>query len=183
MFEKPKLKSKVKAENQKLKPKPKLKTERETMKERIFTIEDAIAFATVKHKGQKDKNGRPYIYHLIGVMMRLETDEERMVGILHDVIEDQQVTPHKLTNIGCPDTVIQALAFVTKLPEEENDYNAFIERIATGPTLAIRVKLADLADNTDPARQTEDNEWTQKRMAKYAKAIKRLEGVLSERGM
>lgn len=153
------------------------------MKENIFTIEDAIMFATEKHKGQKDKNGKPYIYHLIGVMMRLETDEERMVGILHDVIEDQQVPVHALAGIGCPDSVIQALTYVTKLPEEEGDYNAFIERIATGPTLAIRVKLADLADNTDPARQTKDNEWTRKRMAKYAKAIKRLEAVLKERGI
>lgn len=135
------------------------------------TIEDAIAFAAQKHKGQKDKNGEVYIYHPLSVMRRLETDEERIVGVLHDVIEDCGVTLADLRGMGYSETIVNALDFLTKRPEEDADYSAFIERIRQGPVLAIKVKLADLADNMDPTRRTEDNEKTRKRQAKYQRAV------------
>jgi len=56
------------------------------------TLEDAIAFAVEAHHGQKDKNGQPYILHPLRVMLRLESERERIVGVLHDVIEDTPTT-------------------------------------------------------------------------------------------
>ncbi len=144
-----------------------------------LTIEDAIAFAAQKHKGQKDKIGAAYIYHPLNVMRRLETDEERIVGVLHDVVEDCGVTLADLRGMGYSDTVVDALDFLTKRPEEEDDYSAFIERVRQGPVLAIKVKLADLADNMDPARRTEYTEKTRKRQAKYQRAVIVLKAALT----
>ncbi len=135
----------------------------------------------MKHKGQKDKIGAPYIYHPLNVMRRLETEQERIVGVLHDVMEDCKVCAIDLRDLGYSGEVIEALCCVSKLPEEEGNYDAFIERIRKGPTLAIKVKLADLADNMDPTRRTEDSEKTRNRQAKYQRAVEILEQELAER--
>jgi (p)ppGpp synthase/HD superfamily hydrolase len=131
------------------------------------TIEDAIALAAKKHKGQKDKIGKAYIYHTLNVMLRLETDEERIVGVLHDIVEDCGITLLDLRNFGYSNTIVEAIGYLTKSPEEENDYDAFIDRVKQGPILAIKVKLADLADNMDPTRQTKDS----KKMSALKKAL------------
>ena len=52
------------------------------------TLEDAIALAVEAHRGQRDKAGQTYILHPLRVMLRLETEAERMAAILHDVVED-----------------------------------------------------------------------------------------------
>jgi (p)ppGpp synthase/HD superfamily hydrolase len=145
------------------------------------TIEDAIAFAAQKHKGQKDKIGAAYIYHPLNVMRRLETDEERIAGVLHDIVEDCGVTLADLRELGYNDTVVGALDYLSKRPEEEDDYEAFIDRIKQGPVLAIKVKLADLADNMDPTRRTEDNEKTRKRLVKYQRAVDILTEALASK--
>jgi len=146
------------------------------------TIEDAIAFAALSHKGQVDKNGEIYIFHSIAVMRRLETEEERIVGVLHDVMEDCGVTRQHLIDLGYNENIITAIEYLSKLPEEENNYEAFIKRVCKGPVLAIKVKLADLADNTDPARQTVDSEKTRQRQEKYQRAITVLTAELKSRG-
>lgn len=146
------------------------------------TIEDAIAFAALRHKGQKDKIGAPYIYHLLDVMFRLNSEEEKILGVLHDSREDQGVTSGELRDLGYSEAIIEALDYVTKKPSEEKDYDAFIERIRGGPILAIKAKLADLASNTDPKRLTESNEKTRRRQAKYEKAIEILQEELTLRG-
>ena len=63
------------------------------------TIEDAIAFAAQRHRGQKDKAGKPYILHPLRVMLAMHTDEERRVAVLHDVMEDRGVTRRELDNM------------------------------------------------------------------------------------
>ena len=145
------------------------------------TIEDAIAYAAQKHKGQKDKVGAAYIYHPLNVMRRLKTDEERIAGVLHDVVEDCGVTLAELRELGYSSTVADALDFLSKRPEEEDNYEAFIDRIKDGPILAIKVKLADLADNMDPSRPMEDNEKNRKRVTKYQRAFDILTEALASR--
>lgn len=146
------------------------------------TIEDAIAFAAQKHKGQRDESGLPYIYHPLNVMRRLRTEEERIVAVLHDVCEDCGVTFEELRQLGYSEPVIEAIDYLTKRPAEQGDnYPAFIERIGRGPILAIKVKLADLADNMDPARGREDNERTRKRLLKYQRAVEVLNAVLASK--
>jgi hypothetical protein len=137
------------------------------------TIEDAILLATILHRGQKDKIGEPYILHPLRVMLKLETEEGKIVGVLHDTLEDCGVTPDLLRSQGYSDTVIEALLFLTKLPEEEDDYEAFIQRITTGPILAQEVKIVDISDNMLPRRFPPlPTERDLKRRQKYERALK-----------
>lgn len=125
------------------------------------TLEDAIKLALRAHRGQSDKAGQPYILHPLRVMLSLDTEEERMVGVLHDVVEDtrekprpeDRITFEKLREWGYPDSVVEAIEHVTKRPEEEGEegYRFFVER-AKRNALARKVKLADLADNLDVSR-------------------------------
>jgi len=148
---------------------------------KIQTLEDAIAFAALSHKGQMDENGLPYITHPLRVMLRLHTDDERIVGVLHDVIEDCGVTCERLRALGYNENVVEALGYVSKLPEEKGNYEAFVDRIKHGPVLAIKVKLADLADNMDPNRQTASSEKNQHRLKRYSRAKGILEEALHKR--
>jgi (p)ppGpp synthase/HD superfamily hydrolase len=64
------------------------------------TLEHAITLAVKIHQGQLDKYGQPYILHPLRVMFRLETELEQMVGILHDVVEDSDLTFADLRQMG-----------------------------------------------------------------------------------
>lgn len=142
------------------------------------TLQEALQFATHKHEGQVDKAGKPYIEHIYRVMDRLDTEEEKIVAALHDVVEDCGVTFADLRAMGYSAAVLEALEYVTKRPEEEADYDAFIRRVAGGPRLARRVKIADLTDNQDVGRLSEPTEKDFQRSEKYARAIALLEATL-----
>ncbi len=144
------------------------------------TLEDAIALAAQLHKGQRDKAGKHYILHPLRVMHdpSLTTDEERKVAVLHDTIEDTGITAAELRKLGYSKKVVDALVLLTKLPEEENNYDAFIERIRTGPSkIARKVKLADLRDNADLTRFAAPTEQDIRRQEKYKRAIAKLKVV------
>ncbi|WP_043414604.1 HD domain-containing protein [Archangium violaceum] len=136
------------------------------------TLEDAIALAVEAHRGQRDKSGKAYILHPLRVMMRLETDTERMVAILHDVVEDTPWTLERLRGLGYPEEVLGALDCLTK--REGETYEAFIERILPHP-LARRVKRADLEDNMDVRRLLALTDRDAERLARYRAAWARLQ--------
>lgn len=115
----------------------------------MSTLERAIAIAASAHAGQVDKAGQPYILHPLRVMLALTTPEERVVGVLHDVVEDTDITITDLQNEGFSETVIEAIRAVTKLPGEKRMEAA---ARAAQNSLAIQVKLADNADNMDLSR-------------------------------
>jgi (p)ppGpp synthase/HD superfamily hydrolase len=135
------------------------------------TLEDAIALAVEAHRGQRDKAGKTYILHPLRVMMRLETETERMVAVLHDVVEDSSWTLERLREAGYPEEVLGALDRLTKRKGET--YEAFIERVLPHP-LARRVKLADLEDNLDVRRLPSVTEKDAQRLARYRAAWARL---------
>jgi (p)ppGpp synthase/HD superfamily hydrolase len=135
------------------------------------TLEDAISLAVEAHRGQRDKAGRPYILHPLRVMMRLETDEERTVAILHDVVEDTPWTLERLRERGYPAEVLAALDALTK--REGETYEAFVERLRPN-ALARRVKLADLEDNMDVRRLAAVTPKDAERLARYRAAWARL---------
>lgn len=135
------------------------------------TLEDAIALAVQAHKGQRDKAGQTYILHPLRVMMRLDTEAERMAAVLHDVVEDTPFTLERLRELGYPQEVLFALECLTK--REGEDYEAFIERVRPHP-LARRVKLADLEDNMDVRRLTAVGPKEAERLARYRAAWARL---------
>lgn len=140
----------------------------------MSTLQRAIEIATEAHQGQFDKAGRDYIGHPLRVMEMGKTEEEKIVGVLHDVIEDTDWTFEKLAEEGFSDEVIAALKCVTKTSENEN-YDDFIDRVKNNP-LAVAVKINDLTDNMDIRRLPYLSDKDVKRLKKYLKAYKRLTG-------
>lgn len=140
----------------------------------MSTLERAIQIATEAHKGQFDKAGREYIGHPIRVMEMGKTEDEKIVGVLHDVIEDSDWTFDRLEAEGFSPKVIAALRCVTKTSENEN-YDDFIDRVKKNP-LAAAVKINDLTDNMDIRRLPYLSDKDVKRLKKYLKAYKRLTG-------
>lgn len=140
----------------------------------MSTLQRAIEIATEAHQGQLDKAGRDYIGHPLRVMEMGKTENEKIVGVLHDVIEDSDWTFEKLAEEGFSDEVIAALKCVTKTSENEN-YDDFIDRVKKNP-LAVAVKINDLTDNMDIRRLPYLSDKDVKRLKKYLKAYKRLTG-------
>ena len=149
-----------------------------------FSLEQAIALAKTAHKDQVDKAGNPYIDHPLHVMNTLQGDTARMVGVLHDTIEDSELTFADLKKAGCPESVIEAIALVTHSPEyqgTQEEYEKKITMIAeSGNQLAIDVKYADLLHNSDITRIKEPKEKDFKRVAKYEKSMAVLQPFISE---
>jgi hypothetical protein len=135
-------------------------------------LDRAKAIATSAHEGQVDKAGKPYIEHPMRVMNMGKTVEEKIAGVLHDVVEDSDWTFEMLEKEGIPKDVMDALRCVTKLSEDE-DYDHFIERVKTNP-LAVKVKLNDLKDNMDITRLGEVAEKDLGRLNKYIRAYRQL---------
>ena len=140
----------------------------------MSTLERAIEIATEAHKGQYDKAGNDYIGHPLRVMDMGRTEKEKIVGVLHDVVEDTEWTFAQLAAEGFSQEVIDALQCVTKLSENEN-YDDFIERVKKNP-LATAVKINDLSDNMDIRRRPYLSDKDVKRLKKYLKAYKKLIG-------
>lgn len=134
----------------------------------------AIKIADKAHKGQTDKYGAPYIGHVMRVMNFGKTLDEKMVGVLHDVVEDcEGYDLEFLKNQGFPENIVFAIECLSKINPEEN-YDDFIKRTEQSP-LAIAVKLNDLRDNMDLTRFTRpisEKDW--KRLNKYLKAYRYL---------
>lgn len=123
------------------------------------SLEESAAWAGYWHAAQRDKAGHPYVGHLVRVsrhLMRLFPDAnsvERHAAWLHDVLEDTEITAEDLAERGYPPEVIATVQAVTKSPAPEMTYAQRIDRLARAGTVsAIRVKLADLTDNSDPDR-------------------------------
>jgi len=112
-------------------------------------LNTAIEVAVRAHDGDVDRIGDPYILHPLTVMLSLESAEERIVGVLHDVPEDTATTLDDLIGYGFPPEIIEALDAITHR-EGESDIDYWL-RVKANP-LALRVKYADIAHNTSPAR-------------------------------
>lgn len=139
------------------------------------TLERAIEIATEAHRGQLDKAGNEYIGHPLRVMAMGQSVEEKIVGVLHDVVEDSAWTFEQLAAEGFSAEIVEALRCVTKLSENE-PYDKFISRIKGNP-LAVAVKLNDLTDNMDIRRLPYLSDKDVKRLKKYLKAYKQLTGT------
>lgn len=118
------------------------------------TVDETIEFIRSAHAGQTDKAGKPYWRHPVSVMRRLgpaATEDEKLTALLHDVVEDTGHTADDLRALGYPETVVAAVALLSR--PEGLTYLEWIRSISTsGNYLAIRVKIADNEDNSDPVR-------------------------------
>ncbi len=143
------------------------------------SLEETLLFAVQKHHGQRDKAGQPYIFHPIRVMENLgkdATESERMAALLHDIVEDCDVSLGDLSALGYPDEVVEAIALLTKNEEGQRDYQKAIERVAPNP-IARRVKIADLTDNLRLDRIPHPTLKDEARLEKYLAAKAYLESL------
>ena len=135
-------------------------------------LSKAINLAMQAHAGQIDKAGMPYIGHVMRVMQAGRTIDEKIVGVLHDIVEDTTWTFEALLAEGFPTHIVDALRCVTKLHDDE-PYEAFILRVKSNP-LAVAVKINDLTDNMDIRRLVTITEADVQRLRKYLKAYREL---------
>lgn len=135
------------------------------------TLEDAISLAAKAHRRRKDKGGAAYILHPLRVMLRMKTNDERIVALLHDVIEDTEYTPEDLRKAGYSLKILRSLDYLTKRDGEE--YDQFIKRVKRNP-LARKVKIADLKDNLDLTRIKKPKQRDFMRIEKYRRALSEL---------
>ena len=123
------------------------------------------------HYEQVDKAGQPYYLHPFAVADMCETEEEKVVAYLHDVLEDSEYDEVYLRMCGFSDKVIEAVKTLTKgLDEDDMQY---IDRISQNK-LATSVKLADLSHNMDISRIEHPSAEDYSRIEKYRAAMKRL---------
>lgn len=137
-------------------------------------LETAIIIATKAHAGQLDKGGQPYILHPLAVMMRVEKMEEKIVALLHDVIEDSDVTMDELRMHGFSNEILAAVDTLTHKPEQS--YEQYIDHISQN-RLATTVKLADLTENMNLSRIPSPTEKDYQRLQRYQKAFQLLQQV------
>jgi hypothetical protein len=111
----------------------------------MATLEDALIYATKAHKGQIDKAGLPYILHPIRVMLQMNTNEERILALCHDIPEDANKTPYEVAyDLGMSGEWETWLGVLTH--EKDIPYEDYIKRIKLYP-IATKVKLADMNHN------------------------------------
>lgn len=141
------------------------------MTKKTDLLEKAIEIAVKAHKGQKDKAGEPYILHCLSVMLKGKTEDEKIVGVLHDVVEDTKVTIEFLKEQGFPKRITDAVMCLTKI--KGVDYDKYVTGLKNN-ALAVRVKLNDLEDNINLLRLEKVTEKDLLRLNKYLKTYREL---------
>lgn len=137
-----------------------------------MNLDLAIKIAIDAHAGQVDKGGQPYILHPLRVMLSVETDDERIVAVLHDIVEDTTITANDLYWVhGFKPAIMIAVVALTRRQGE--DYFDFIRRCMGNP-LARAVKIADIRDNLDPKRPLPSDPKAFDRAEKYRRALRML---------
>lgn len=141
----------------------------------MSSLSKAIAIAATAHDGQFDKAGADYILHPLRVMMKMKETEEKIVAVLHDVLEDTNITENILYQNGFSEHVVEAIKSLSRFKNES--YGEFIARVSKNK-LATSVKIQDLIDNMDESRLKTIAEEDVKRNKKYEKALRQLRNVV-----
>lgn len=132
----------------------------------------AMKLCFAAHKEQVDKSGLPYVFHPFHLAEQMEDEQTTIVALLHDVVEDTQVTFADLEEMGFSREVIEAIRLMTH--PEGVPYMEYVARIKDNP-IARRVKLADLKHNSDLSRLDRVDEKALARVEKYRAAMALLE--------
>jgi (p)ppGpp synthase/HD superfamily hydrolase len=137
----------------------------------VSQLERAIEIAISAHRGALDKARRPYILHPLSLMLRFRDLDAMIAAVLHDTVEDSDLTIEELRDEGFSHTVIAAVDTLTR--RESESYDAFISRVSSDP-IARRVKLADLEHNMDLRRLGTLSPADVERLEKYHRAWREL---------
>ena len=140
-----------------------------------MNLEQAISIASLAHAGQLDKGGEPYILHPLRVMMKLKDEKQRIVAVLHDVIDDTDLTIQDLSDQGLDYELVKIILTLTRRKDET--YDEYLNRICYD-RFAMEIKLADLEDNMDMSRIKNPTKKDFQRLAKYRIAKDILTNIL-----
>lgn len=141
-------------------------------------LELSIILSTEKHAGQTDRSGKPYILHPLRVMGKVKSLPEKTVAMLHDVIEDTDVTAADLLDMGFSPCVVEAVVSVTR---NEGESRLSAAQRSANNRMGCAVKLADLADNMDLTRLDHISEKDASRYQEYCAAKELLEQAKAEK--
>ena len=120
------------------------------------------------HKEQTDKSGLPYVFHPFHLAEQMKDEATTCVALLHDVVEDSDMTLEGLREAGFPEEIVEAVGAMTHAPDVP--YMDYVRAIKRNP-IATAVKLADLRHNSDPTRLEVIDEFAERRMERYRAAI------------
>ncbi len=154
----------------------------ELIKREDDLIEKAIILVNELFKNITDKQGHPYIEHLYYVSNHLETYEEKVVGLLHDVIEDTYINEKVLLELKFPKNIVEAVSLLTR--NKEISYDDYIDSIIqSNNLLAIKVKKVDMMHNMNKERLAALDENVRKKLEKkYIKNYQKINNILEKRG-
>lgn len=130
------------------------------------TLEDAILLAVNAHAGQKDKIGKDYVLHPLWVMNHIDGNDLKIIAVLHDVVEDTDVSLEDLSNMGYSKEIVEAIDAITKRPGEERF--AYLDRVMRN-NLAFEVKKVDILHNTSKERMEQLSKSERKRLTEKYK--------------
>ena len=128
----------------------------------------ALRLCFDSHKEQTDKTGLPYVFHPFHLAEQMDDELSTVCALLHDVVEDTEITLNDLEAMGFPSAVTEVLALLTHAPEVP--YMDYVAKIKTNP-VATGVKIADLLHNSDLSRLDTVDERALARNRKYAEAL------------
>jgi len=142
-------------------------------------LEKALHTMVNAHSGQFDRGGNPYAMHPLAVMNILDSDDEELqcIALLHDAVEDSNLTFAEMRDIGFTDRIIEGVSDMTKMPGQTED--EYYENLKTNFD-AIRVKMADLTHNSDLRRLKGMRDKDIERMVKYQKRYWELKQILEK---
>lgn len=141
----------------------------------------ALFISNKVFKDTYDKGGNPYMEHLYSVSDSFENEDYKVVGLLHDIIEDKNFTEEDLLFLGFSKEQVEAVSIVTKKDKEK--YSNFIDRIIdSNNDLAIQVKFSDMTNNMDVSRMKDcsiqEKEYVKNKYEnEYKKLIKKMEEI------
>ena len=142
----------------------------------VSGIDEAVEIATQVFAGERDLDGKPALLHALAVGMAGKTNDEKIVGFLHDVVEDSKWEVEDLMREGFSEEVTRAIAILTHEKYHEN-YNAYISRIIhSGCRLAINVKINDLKHNIERGKKGQHTELVKK----HQEALERIVAQVNE---
>lgn len=139
-------------------------------------IEKAFRIVEEAFKDKFDKGGKPYINHLLSVSSRLTTDEQKTVGLLHDLLEDCPEWTEEKLSLEFPNNIVESVVCLTKIKGEK--YSDYLYRVKTNE-IALKVKISDLKDNMDITRLSKLTDKDLKRITKYHESYHELINYLN----
>ena len=134
-------------------------------------LHKAITIACDAHQGQSSINGEPYILHPLRLLIKAKSNEEKIIAVLHDVIEKSNISLADLKNKGFDQNIISSIESLSRRRGES--YVDYIARLMKN-NISVKIKLLDLADNIKIHSENNDNGIYDVKINQYKNALKQI---------